>query len=321
MLNKSLIVAGSITLLASGALAQSGPELMLNPMSKETRVETTVGATYFFDTDVEGGDVDFQMTRYIAQARMRLMPGQEADPRLGFSVSSLQIDTNLPGFPGSFNDVSISVGTGIAKFNGWVAGMTLGVGHSSTNTFGDGSGYYGMATVLFGHEIDAVSSFGLALDYNGNRSFMPDVPLPGFVYTRQVPEQRMEFSIGFPFAYGRYRPIDALLLEVNFTFPDFIGGSVSYDLTPGIGLYGSLAQRTESYHSPDLTNDVDSIIFEQTVAEAGMRFHVEDNFVLIVAGGYAFDQSFRTGFDSRETDKFVDINDGPFARIEGQFQW
>jgi hypothetical protein len=320
-MTKSTVAVLSVLALSSSALAQTGPELMLNPMPEATRFDGTIAGTYFFDTDVQDSDFEFQMTRYIAQARMRLMPGQEADPRVGFAINSLQIDSDVPGFPGSFNDVSVGLGTGIARFGDWVAGVTFGLGHASTNTFGDGSAYYGMGTVLLGRSIDPVSSFGVALDYDGNRSFMPDVPLPGLVYTRQVPEQRMEFSIGFPFAYGRYRPIDAMLIEVNFTFPDFFGGSISYDLAPGIGIYGSIAKRTEAYHSPDLANDVDRIIFEQTLAEAGVRFHIDDRFVLMFAGGYAFEQSFRTGFDSRETDELLEVDDGPFIRLEGQFQF
>lgn len=311
---------------SSSVLAQVGPELLLNPFRADTRIDGTVAATYFFDsntdfTDALSEDIEAQIARYTAMARVRLMPEHRADPRFGVLVSHLTVDTSQDVLPESFTDIQFGVGTGIAEFDGWVAGLVLGFGWAGANEFGDGSAYYGAATLMFGRQLDANTSLGIAIDYNGNRSFMPDVPLPGVVWTRKIPEQDLEVSLGFPFAYGRWRPYHPLLLEVNFTFPDFVGARVSYDLVEGVGLFGSLARRTDAWHSDGLENDIDRIFFEQTAAEFGARFSVRDNFVLLIAGGYAFGQEFSTGFDSRDTDTILEIDDGPFVRLEGQISF
>jgi hypothetical protein len=318
--------AAIVTMSASLASAQVGPELLLKPFSKDAKVDGFAAATYFFDsnTDFDLGnadDVEAQLSRYALGGRIRVMPDHRADPRFGFVVNYFSVDVPDDLLPETFTDAQIGIGTGIAEFDGWVAGLTLGFGFAGDNEFGTSDGYYGAATLLFGRQLDENTSLGIALDYNGNRTFMPDVPLPGFVWTRRIPENDLEVSLGFPFAYGRWRPIEPLLLEINFTIPDFVGARVSYDLAPGIGLFASLASRTDAWNTDRAENDIDRIFFEQRVAEFGARFSVHDNFVLLLAGGYAFGQEFSVGYDSRNTDKITDIDDGPFVRIEGQISF
>lgn len=315
-------VAVNGVLFASASLAQSGPELLLNPMTKGITADGNVSAAYFFDSNTDFDDIndseDFELQRYTLNTRFRLMPDHKADPRIGFSGSFFYLGEN-PVLPKSFTDVSISVGTGIFEHDGWVGGLTLGAGWAGANEFGESDAFYGTATLLVGRELRKDVSLGLALDYNGNRTFMPDTPLPGVVLTWQLPEQKLELSAGFPFAYGRWRPIDKLLLEINFTFPDFVGARLSYDLVEGVGVFASLAKRNDAWEAAGLENDVDRILFEQTGAEFGARFSLHDRFTLLIAGGYAFKQEFGVGFDTRDTDKIAELDDGPFVRIEGQF--
>jgi len=322
MKTKSLFAAAITGLCTSVTFAQVGPELLLKPMPEPIRFDGRVSATYFFDagTNIDGpSGVDAQLARYFGAGRVRLMPGNRADPRFGFSVNTLTVDTTNDILPESFTDAQIGIGTGIAEYEGWVAGLTFGLGFAGANEFGESSGYYGTSTLLLGRQLDKHTSLGIALDYNGSRSFMPDVPLPGIVWTRQIPERQLEVSLGFPFAYGRWRPTEKLLLEVNFSIPDFVGARVAYDIVEGVGLFGSLSRRTEAWRAEGFGEENDRILFEQTMAEFGARFSIHDRFTVLVAGGYAFGQEFSVGFDSRNTDALIQIDDGPFVRIEGQF--
>jgi hypothetical protein len=319
-------LSAAVLVSATSAFAQVGPELLLNPFRGDSRIDGSVQATYFFDSNTDFGDaldddIDTQISRYSAAGRFRIMPENRADPRFGVQANYLTVDTDNDVLPESFTDVQLGIGTGIAEFDGWVAGLVLGFGWAGANEFGDSDGYFGAATLMFGRQLDENTSLGIALDYNGNRAFMPDVPLPGIVWTRKLPEERLEVSLGFPFAYGRWNATDQLLLEINFTFPDFVGARVSYDVVEGVGIFGSLARRTDAWQSNDLENDSDRIFFDQTAAELGVRFHVQDNFEILVAGGYAFKQEFSFGFDSRDTDKILEIDDGPFVRLVGRISF
>jgi len=46
---------------------------------------------------------------------------------------------------------------------------------------------------------------------------------------------------------------------------------------------------------------------------------IDDRFTVLIAGGYAFGQDFRFGFDSRDTDEITKLDDGPYIRLEGEF--
>ncbi|MBC7782512.1 MAG: hypothetical protein H7144_01625 [Burkholderiales bacterium] len=323
-MNYGTVIASlaAVSVVSSMALAQAGPEMLLKPMDKALRFDGSASGAYFFETDTSADDTEATLIRYGTSGRLRLMPEHKADPRFGYSFQQLNLDTDNDLYPSEFTSIQVGVGTGIAEFdNGWVAGLTLGGGYAGTNTFGDANAWYAAGTVLVGGKIDDRTTLGFALDYDGNRSFMPDVPLPGIVWTRQIPERNLELSVGFPFAYSRWRPTEELLLELNFTFPDFVGARVSYDLVKGVGLFASLSQRTDAWHHNDLPRGDDRILFEQSMAELGARFSLDDRFTVLFAGGYAFAQEFRTGFDSRETDEFLELDDTPFLRLEGEFRF
>jgi len=321
----------SISVLAAGVLAiaiptlaraQAGPELLLSPMEKDQRFDANARSTFFFQTEAQKFDGEsVQMQRYALDARVRLYPQWEADPRIGVTYSKLDLGRNVTGLQRQYDDLELSVGTGIAKYQGWVAGLVFGAGYAGSNAFGDGNAYFGTATLLLGRTYSENFDIGFALDYNGNRTFMPDTPLPGIVVHTKFPEYNLEASIGFPFTYGRWRPIEPLLLEVNFTFPDFVGARVSYDLVKGVGLFGSLAERIDAYHDPALENSSDRILFYQKFVEGGVRLSINDKFTVLGALGYTFGQDFRYGFDTRDDNEITKLNDGPYVRLEGQFRF
>lgn len=317
--------------LAAGALAvvvptlswaQAGPELLLSPMEKGLRFDANARAGFFFQRDTQKFDGEsVQLQRYNFDGRVRLYPDWEADPRVGVTYSKLDLGRNVTGLQRQYDDLELSAGTGIAKYQGWVAGLVFGAGYAGSNAFGDGNAYFGTATLLVGRTFSENFDIGFALDYNGNRTFMPDTPLPGVVVHTKFPEYNFEASIGFPFTYGRWRPIEPLLLEVNFTFPDFVGARASYDIVKGVGVFASLAERIDAYHDPDLENSSDRVIFYQKYVEAGLRASINDKFTILGALGYTFGQDFRYGFDTRDDHEITKIQDGPYVRLEGQFRF
>jgi len=43
---------------------------------------------------------------------------------------------------------SVALGTGVAKYQGWLVGVTLGVGYAGEAAFGVGTGWYGKADIV-----------------------------------------------------------------------------------------------------------------------------------------------------------------------------
>lgn len=306
--------------VGTSAYAQTSSDLMLKTMPKDRRIEAEAGFTAFAKTAADGG-TDFQLSRTDVQGRVRLVPGFVADPRFGFKVNYFDIGSDTPGVPDQLVDTAFALGSGVAQFDsGWVAGMTVGAGYAAAGAFDDGNGFYGLATLIVGREISETDSFGFVIDFDGNRSVFPDFPVPGFQY-RKTLDPTILLGIGFPFSSVTWKPNDKFTLDVTWSIPDKFRVDVDYKLFDSLSVFGQLRDETNSFHNDDFENTRRRLFFEQQMVEAGVRFTANDTFSFVLAGGYAFNQSFQTGWDTRETDKIADVSDGVFGRIAVELRY
>ena len=153
---------------------------------------------------------------------------------------------------------------------------------------------------------------GFVINYDGNRTIFPDIPLPGFQYTRPL-DEALELAVGFPFSSVRWEPTEKLTIRGNFSFPDNLTGRIDYGYSDGIGIFAEVAARSEAFHADQLESD-DRLIFRQSRAEAGVRYRVEDRVSVVAAGGWAFSQEFSVGFDVRDDDEIAELDDAPYLR-------
>src|SRR5438128_1861271 len=77
-----------------------------------------------------------------------------------------------------------------------------------------------------------------ALDYDGNRPILPDVPLPGVAYTKRVARDFF-FVIGAPVTSIEWRPDDRLRVELVYTVPDRLDASLGYRFAKGFTVFGN----------------------------------------------------------------------------------
>src|ERR1051325_4923963 len=142
-----------VVAIASFANAQTGPELLSRPWPKGQIVEANGGVTLLNEGSTRHAS-DFKLTFYESQGRMRLFPEERADPRFGYDVTYLNVDTNDPALPSKLLDTSVAFGMGVADVEGWLAGVTVGVGYAAAGAFDDGNGYYGKADLAIGKKLD-----------------------------------------------------------------------------------------------------------------------------------------------------------------------
>ena len=293
------------------AFSQTGPDVLLKPW----RTGEWIQSQGDFRIQNEGSTKnsnDFRLTTYDLSGRMRLMPGEKADPRMGFNYTEFNTDGD-PALPSHMIDTSANVGVGIADWNGWLAGITIGAGYAGSGAFDDGDAWYGMADFLVGHEFDKTSSIGFVLDYNGNRTLMPDVPLPGFLYTKQL-EPQIVAGIGFPYSSIEWKPNDQMTLSAKYYLPDDLQLHIDYDVIETLSIFGDFRARQQAFHWDQITTNADRIIYISRQVEAGIRWSPVKCATLIVAGGYAFSQEFNVGFDTRDQDRIAKPSDEPYLR-------
>lgn len=316
---RSLALAVAVS---SSAFAQTGPDLLLGGFDKGTNFKGSANAIYVFDGETDNADSDIQLSIFNSQGMMKLDLDQvakgldlnRAQPRGGFEFTHLSIDSDDPALPDQFTDASIGIGLGIGKGQKWVAGLSVALGHASSNTFGDGNGWYGKADIAVGYTINENESIGFVLDYDGNRTVFPDIPLPGFVYRRALSDE-LKLSVGFPYTELEYRPDDRWTVLLRYVIPSSGEATVEYKVTEAVRAYASLSSQSEAFHSNDLSNSNDRVLFTQTRAELGVRATYNDQFSFFLAGGYAFAQEFEVGWDAMDSDSLAELSDEPYALV------
>jgi hypothetical protein len=325
-----LAVVAVVSLAASTAVAQVGPDLLLKPLPEDDRwFELTSSAT-IQETGQSGNGFRLGIDRYENFGRFQLdIPGpvgsvlERAQGRFGYNYTHLHLDTNDPVLPNDLVDAGLGFGMGIfqSQDETIVAGITVGLGYAGSNAFGDANAWYGEANLAVGKEFrdegrwfKSGDRFGFVINYDGNRSFLPDVPLPGFQFIRK-PTEELELSVGFPFSSIVYSPTEQLEFRLQYTIPDSITGRIDYGFDEGFGIFIDYTASTEAFHVNELANGNDRLIFSQQRAEIGLRYRVEDNLNVIAAGGFAFDQDFSVGFDTRDDDDVANASDEPYFRV------
>lgn len=311
------LVAVSLT---AGAAAQTGAPLLLTPWDRdgdtEAGYELYTSGLYLGDADLDEGDEELGFFEFESRGRVKLSDRQGPGPAVGFDALYYDLDTDSPALPDRLADVSIAAAFGVPLGDSaWEAGLVAGIGYAGVRPFADSDSVYFMGDLIFKRELDPKSSLTLALSYDGNRTIWPDVPLPGGYYTRQVSEN-FTFTVGVPYSSIRWSPADRWTIRARasaFALPFIADVTVDYALADSLSLYGSFNSRRPAFWLED--RDDERLFFRQRRLEAGLRYGARDGVTLIVAGGWAFDQTFETGWDVRDTDDVRELDDRPYLRV------
>lgn len=304
---------------APTAFAQSSAGMMLTPWGEGQRIDTRTTAFYTpSEAQVTGFDVD--LTIFDATGRIRLRPEASDKPTIGYEYTRYDIgsgDAVLPdhladvsvGFGGSFGDVDLGETLGGA----WQMGYTVGVGYSGTTPFEEGEAWYGKADLYAIKPIDRDTRWLVGLNYDGNRVFMPDVPLPAVTYFSRLNETTT-YGLGLPFSSLTWKPDGKWTIDMRSTLFFSFNGSVRYQATDDLEFFAAYVRRADAFY---IANGVDNrrLLFSQQRAELGLNYKVCANAALTVAGGLAFGQEFDVGFDTRDPAGLRDLEDSGYIRI------
>jgi hypothetical protein len=299
--------------LAGHSRAQTSASLLLKPWPTEQFVEAQADAT-FMERGVTDDGFDMRLNMYETYGRVRVIPGQLISPRIGYDFFAMDIDSEHPFIPNRLYDQSLAVGVAIWEYRGWVAGMTVGAGYAGDRPFGDGNAWYGRGTMAIGRQLDPEkdSAIAFVLDYDGNRTVFPDIPLPGFAYGFRI-EPKILLVVGIPVNSIRWEPNDDFYLEFTYTITDRFDAVANYRFAPHWSVFGRFDTRREAFHLEELGSR--RLLWEQRRLEAGLRFSPREQFDLTVSAGYAFDGRFETGWDARDTDTVAELSDEPYIRV------
>lgn len=304
--------------VAHGGVAQTGPGLMLVPWLGEHQAEVT-GDAFFTPTEanVTGADVDLSI--FDSTGRFRLDPDASYNPTFGYSFTQYEISSADAAIPDSLTDVSVAFGgnfgvvdLGESLGGEWEMGYTLGLGYAGVTPFNDGDAYYATGDIFAVKAIDRDTRWIVGINYDGNRIFLPDVPLPAVTYFSRLNET-ITYGIGIPFSSLTWRPDAFWTLDINSVLFFNFNGTLSYQATEDLRFFASAIRRNDAFTLQN-AGDNRRLLFSQDRVEIGLTYDLGNNLALTVAGGYAFNQDFDIGFDSRDPNSFRDLDDSGYIR-------
>jgi hypothetical protein len=311
----SLVV--SIAFAATSAHAQTGSALLLKPLLKEEENLESRGDA-LFQASGKAQDADFDLAIFELEGRFREQR-EKYIPRIGWDLTFFDMSSDIPILDQNLIDTSVGIGLEVGKIGGWGAGLALGIGYAGNAPFGESDAWYGKATLVVGTQLDAKTALGFVLDYDGNRSLYPDVPIPGIAYRHEF-DPKLNYTLGLPLSSVTWKPDKPIMVTATWQFVDTLDARVEYTLSPAWIVFGNVAMRKEAF-TVDGIPDHDRLLFQGRSIEAGIRWRPWEHTSFLLAGGYAFNQEFSVGYDQGDSDKLADVSDEPYLHVGFERRW
>ncbi len=314
------ITALVLALFTLPAQGQTGPSLLFKPWAGEGRAEVSAQATIFDSGETDsGGNDEIDLQIYESMGRFRLNEAEASPFAVGYQLFYLNIDTSDAALPERLVDQQIAIGAELFTCDGWAVSVVAGLGYASSLPFGDGDALYARGDLIATKQLDERSTLQLGLNYDGNRTFLPDVPLPGIAYSRKVSDT-FSFTIGLPFSNIHWIPADRWFVRASVSPSLTLDAEVGVEIVESVTLFAGFHNAYRAFHV-DGDDKNRRLFFEQKTVEVGVRWSPCETCEIFLVGGFAFDQEFTRGWDARDTDDIRELSDEAFIRFGGRIRF
>ncbi len=317
---KKLLPLAIAFCLTSNAQATTGQMLVTKPFNNKT---VEFSSTLYAQSETKTtANADVDLIQNDTTARFLLNPNSDNALTLGFESHHIQIDTNSGLLPRQLNNQSVAMGYDIGQskigaLKDWTFKSLIGIGFSGNKAYNDSDAIYFKGDLIGTKNIDDNSQWIVSLNYNGNRTFMPDVPLPSIAYAHQT--EKLLYMIGFPYSYINYKFNDNTSVQIGAALSS-LNVKATHKLNDQFNFYASYINSTQNFMIK-ATMDHDRIIFSQSRAEIGANFKLNEKLTLNAGFGHAFNQEFEQGYDTRNMDTITKLDDESYFRVGINFSF
>ena len=335
--------AAAVLLLAPAAHAQTGTALLTSYWEPGQQLAVRGDSTFVpTETGAPGDarDVDIWASRTRLRARVGSdgSPGEGAAGGMLFGHEYTHVDFSGDGVnvPERLVRQEMDVGFTLSPFTvggdgffsgDWTPAFEVGFGHASTNPYGDDRGWYGLASV----QAERVSATGtrllLGLTYDGNRSTLPDLPLPLVLLrkplfidpdTGRPSTAEIGLTLGYPETRLIYKPDERWTFSAGFSQIDAFTAVASYKVSEQLTLLGGYGGFYDQFHDAD-TKERRRIFIVGQRLELGATVTPVEKLSFTLTGGWGFGQELRRGYDLRSTEQVQEFDDAAFVRLAARF--
>jgi hypothetical protein len=326
----SAAVLGGVFLTASGAMAQTGPEVLMNDWRGAKHAEAEVSSEFYGRTNLDGGRTT-SFNRTQSEGRVALAD-LELRPAAGFEYTRIGLSQGL-SLPEHLDDLSVGVGTPLAGGDGpagawyekWFVALTAAAGYAGDNAFGDSNALYARSSLLAGFRRPSGEVLVFDMTYDGNRDLFPDVPIPSIEYAGRL-DDHLDYVAGFPLAALTWWPMgreQGTNVYLEYDFPTTLTAKATYAVTREFDTFLRYSDGTDAFHESDQPEDR-RLFYEQKQVEVGIAVSPDwgetgGRVTIETAVGYSFDRRFSRGFDVRNLTTVTDVGDQFYVRAGVNF--
>ena len=244
----TIVVIALTSLFAAAAQAQVGAALLFSTQQRENTFALSNRNYIFADgtTDRGLGNRDFDLRIHEVSGWLDLAPDADNSPVIGFKYDHFALNGSDAILPRRMVDTAVAVGGNIGQYEDWKIDVVGGIGYAGTAPFRDRDAVYALGDVVVTKQLDQQTQLSFLLSYNGNRSILPDVPLPAVAWTRYENEQ-LQYTLGFPFSRLTWRPNEQVVVNAAYTLPFSLDINAEYMLNEQFSLYGSFENHFDAF--------------------------------------------------------------------------
>lgn len=256
----------------------------LSPTSPSTSIE--VEGNYLPSSEVESGQDKTQVIHRAVGLNQKVFEDDKQMISIGAKSSKLDLTSDSKTLRDYYNQqgsVSYKRNTEDNKF--WLASFSYG--SSSDKPFRNGRDN----TVSANYLQKMSEKWFLAGNYSNNRTFLNNVPLPGFFYVKEF-DQKKAFIIGFPILYWM-RPLgEDWSIRYFGLLPWAHRLKILYTRWMIITPYLGYEQSPQTYYRHDREERYDRFFWFERRLTSGIEGRLTRSFKYDLTTGLAFDRQF-----------------------------
>lgn len=268
---------------------------------------------------IEDGPARLDMTLYSAWVGRSLV--RTLDHQLSVAVSAELRDlgaddiafANGQEVSDEWWDVDLSFRYVNVRPNGAPLGVSARVGSSSDKPFHSSKEWTYDVTVDYLKLRDDMNIWMYYVNVSNDRTFLPNVPLPGFAYIWRT--DSFQAVLGLPFLSFDYHPGEKWKMELSYSPLTDVHATFWYMPAERWKLYAAFDWDSSTYRRADRDEDDDRVFFSEQRISAGAKFDLNDRVVLDLSGGYAFKREVFERENYRDSDDGFDIDSGAFGTV------
>jgi hypothetical protein len=222
--------------------------------------------------------------------------------------------------PDSLWDIAtgVSYGHRIDDRRRW--GASASVGSASDKPYDSLHETAATATAFYMFPARRKNAWIVLLNYSNHRTFLNNIPIPGFAYAYKSDDEKLQAMLGFPFASLNYKVSSDANARFYIFGPRTIGTEFSQRVGGPVRAYAGFDWGQQEWMRANRDDDKNRIFYDTKKLALGIRSPIGGGFSIDLSGGREFDRRF---FENRSSSS----KDVPYASlandwfIETQLSW